>query len=64
MEKIDMELLPKEAKKELIDFYKALLRKYRAKKRSIEDLEKEILADQIQIDTKDWKFNREEIYGR
>jgi len=27
------------------------------------DIEKEILADQIKVDTRKWKFNREEIYG-
>ncbi len=27
-------------------------------------IEKEILADQIKIDTRKWKFNREEIYAR
>jgi hypothetical protein len=27
----------------------------------MKDVEKEILADQIQIDTKKWKFKREEI---
>jgi hypothetical protein len=29
-----------------------------------ENIEKEILADQIKIDTTKWKFNREEIYAR
>ena len=28
-----------------------------------ENIEKEILADQIKIDTTNWKFNREEIYA-
>lgn len=27
-------------------------------------IEKEIYADQIKIDTRKWKFNREEIHGR
>jgi hypothetical protein len=27
-------------------------------------IEKEILADQIKVDTTKWKFNREEIYAR
>lgn len=30
----------------------------------MKSVEKEILADQIQIDTKRWKFEREEIYER
>jgi hypothetical protein len=29
-----------------------------------QNIEKEILADQIKIDTSKWKFNREEIYAR
>jgi hypothetical protein len=29
-----------------------------------ESIEKEILADQIKVDTTKWKFNREEIYAR
>ncbi len=28
------------------------------------DIEKELLSDQIKIDTKKWKFNREEIYAK
>jgi hypothetical protein len=28
-----------------------------------ENIEKEILADQIKIDTTNWKFDREEIYA-
>jgi hypothetical protein len=28
------------------------------------EIEKEILADQIQIDTTKWKFSREELYER
>jgi len=28
------------------------------------DIEKEILADQVKVDTRRWKFNREEIHAR
>jgi len=28
------------------------------------NIEKEIFADQVKIDTKKWEFNREEIYER
>jgi hypothetical protein len=28
------------------------------------EIEKEILADQIQVDTTKWKFSREELYER
>ncbi len=30
----------------------------------IEEIEKKLLTDTIKIDTREWKFNREEIYGR
>lgn len=65
-QKIDLEILPEDAKKELIDFYELLIKKYKQKisYKTVKDVEKEILADQIQIDTKKWKFKREEIYER
>jgi len=65
-QKIDLEVLPEEARKEMIDFYELLIKKYkqRISYKTMKDVEKEILADQIQIDTKKWKFKREEIYER
>jgi predicted Zn-dependent protease with MMP-like domain len=30
----------------------------------IEEIEKKLLVDTIKVDTRKWKFNREEIYGR
>jgi hypothetical protein len=65
-QKNDVDILPEEAKKELIDFYELLIKKYKQKisYKTVKDVEKEILADQIQIDTKKWKFRREEIYER
>jgi predicted Zn-dependent protease with MMP-like domain len=30
----------------------------------IEEIEKKLLINTIKIDTRKWKFNREEIYGR
>ncbi|MCK4278701.1 MAG: hypothetical protein KAW82_05915 [Desulfurellaceae bacterium] len=65
-QKVDVDILPEEAKKELIDFYELLIKKYKQKisYKTVKDVEKEILADQIQIDTKKWKFKREEIYER
>jgi len=64
MRELNIEILPEEVKRELFEFYEFLLKKYKIKEKRIKDLEKEILADQIQIDTKGWKFNREEIYER
>ena len=62
---IDLTLLPENAKKELIDFYEFLLKKYGSKeKKDTEDvnIEKFFLINEIQIDTRKWKFSREEIY--
>jgi len=46
-----------------MDFYEFLLKKYGLKRRE-NDIEQEILADQIQIDTRGWKLNREETHER
>ncbi|MEO2068333.1 MAG: hypothetical protein ABGX27_02330 [Desulfurobacteriaceae bacterium] len=68
MEKIDLTLLPEDARRELIDFYEFLLEKYGSKyssrkgKNNIEDIKEILLIDKVQIDTRNWKFSREEIY--
>jgi len=64
MEKIDLTLLPGEARRELIDFYEFLLEKYgsRKEKNDMEDIKETLLINKVQIDTKNWKFSREEIY--
>ena len=64
MEKIDLTLLPENARRELIDFYEFLLEKYgsRKEKNNIENIEETLLINKVQIDTKNWKFIREEIY--
>ena len=68
MEILDLELLPDEAKEEIVQLYNRLLNKYKFKEFSKHDdvkkLKKELLADKIKIDTKQWKFNREELYER
>ena len=64
--KKEIELLPQEARKLLGEFCEFLLKKYSNatyKQAKRGNIEKAILADQIRIDTKQWKFNREEIYG-
>ena len=63
IKQIDLGILPKEARRELMDFYEFILKKYGINKEG-KDIEKGILADQIKIDTKKWKFNREEIHER
>jgi len=64
MEKIDLTLLPGEARRELIDFYEFLLEKYGSgkEKNNMEDIKETLLINKVQIDTKNWKFSREEIY--
>ena len=64
MEKIDLTLLPGEARRELIDFYEFLLEKYGSgkEKNDMEDIKETLLINKVQIDTKNWKFSREEIY--
>ena len=64
MEKIDLTLLPENARRELIDFYEFLLEKYgsRKEKNNIENIEETLLINKVQIDTKNWEFSREEIY--
>ena len=63
-EKIDVTLLPENARRELIDFYEFLLEKYgsRKEKNDMEDIKETLLINKVQIDTKNWKFSREEIY--
>jgi len=63
-EKIDVTLLPENARRGLIDFYEFLLEKYgsRKEKNNTEDIEETFLINKVQIDTKNWKFSREEIY--
>ena len=68
METLDLDLLPEEAKKEVVHFYNRLLKKYKSKQsktnNEIEGLKKELLVDKIMIDTKKWKFNRDELHER
>jgi len=63
---IDLESLPEEARKELVEFYEYLKNKHKQRKicNTMNDIGIEIMADQIQIDTKGWIFKREEIYER
>jgi len=59
MKTIDLEKLPEEARKELLDFYEFLLQKYKKKKN---ENEKKLSA--IKIKTKNFKFSREEAEKR
>jgi len=69
LKEFDLDALPEEARKELMDFYEFLIWKYNQQWFSgeigeIESMEKQLMADQIHIDTRRWKFTREEIYER
>ncbi len=68
METLNLDLLPEEGRKEVVHFYKRLLKKYKSKQlktnNEIEELKKELLVDKIMIDTKKWKFNRDELHER
>jgi len=60
---IDIDLLPDEGKEELLSYYNKLLKKYKiTKNESISGLEN--FYDKIKIDTRKWKFNREELHER
>ncbi len=65
MENINIELLPEEAKKELLDFYKNLLKKYKLKdfKKEKRD-EVDIFFDRYNLDFSNFKFDREKLYER
>ena len=59
MKTIDLEKLPEEARKELLDFYEFLLQKYKKEKNKNE---KKLSA--IKVKTKNFKFSREEAEKR
>ncbi|WP_457626633.1 DUF2281 domain-containing protein [Persephonella sp.] len=59
MKTIDLEKLPEEARKELLDFYEFLLQKYKKKENKNG---KKLSA--IKIKTKNFKFSREEAEER
>jgi hypothetical protein len=60
---IDLEKLPKEAKKEVIDFYKLLLKKYKKDVESeIDDVE--VFFNSYNIDLTSFKFDRNEANER
>ena len=59
MKTIDLEKLPEEARKELLDFYEFLLQKYKKKKRKAK------IDELVPKKTKVFKpLKREEIYER
>jgi len=59
---LDLEILPEEARKELLDFYKSILKKYKVKIKFVDDVDK--FFDKYSLDLSLFKFNREEIHER
>ncbi len=61
--RIDLEKLPIEARKEVIDFYKLLLKKYKKDKESrIDDVD--VFFNRYNIDLTSFKFDRNEANER
>jgi predicted ATPase len=66
---IDIQILPKKAQNELIDYYHFLVERYvikkdKSTKRAITTNQLDSFFDQFSLEMKDLKFNREEIYER
>ena len=61
--RIDLEKLPIEARKEVIDFYKILLKKYKKdKEKGIDDVD--VFFNRYNIDLTSFKFDRNEANER
>ncbi len=66
---IDIQILPKRAQIELLDYYHFLVERYVIKKEKSKrerDKASQVNAffNQFSLDMKDFNFNRDEIYGR
>jgi len=63
---IDLEILPQEARKTLLDFYEYLVSRYRknADKLDKENRLKKILSNPVGVLPADYKFGREEAHER
>ena len=63
-DQVDLKILPEEAKKEILDFYKFLLQKYQIKthKRTKDDIDN--FFDQYNLDFSCFIFDREKIHER
>lgn len=68
IQEIDMSVLPKEVKKELLDFYKYLVIKYRKKEPKQKSFLKKSFFESLKKHSfklpEDYKFNREELHER
>ena len=69
-QKIDLEVLPEEARKEMMDFYEYLLNKYAKAKKEKTTMEKrklqffESVKEHSFVLPENYRFNREELHER
>ena len=66
---IDIQILPKKAQNELIDYYQFLVERYvgkeaKSRKKFNKQSEVNTFFDQFALNMKDFNFNRNEIYER
>ena len=66
---IDIQILPKKAQNELIDYYQFLVERYvgkeeKSRKRTNKRSKVNAFFDQFAFNMKDYNFNRDEIYER
>ncbi|HAH24673.1 MAG TPA: hypothetical protein DCL77_13130 [Prolixibacteraceae bacterium] len=69
MTMIDIQILPKKAQNELIDYYQFLVERYvgkevKSKKKTNKQSQVNSFFDQFAINMKKYNFNRDEIYER
>ncbi|WP_457569337.1 DUF2281 domain-containing protein [Desulfurobacterium sp.] len=62
-EKLDLSILPEEAKKELLDFYEYLKKKYKVENNTKDQFFKSLKKHSFSL-PQDYSFNREEIHER
>jgi hypothetical protein len=66
---IDIQILPKKAQNELIDYYHFLVERYvgkeeKSRKKTNKQSQVNTFFDQFSLNMKDLNFNRDEIYER
>ncbi len=64
LKEIDMDILPEEVKKELMDFYEYLVNKYTKKRLKDKKAFFESVKTHLFKLPEDYKFNREELHER
>ena len=63
-QKINLDVLPEEARKELIDYYDYLKSKYTKGTEQVEKRLKKILSNPVGVLPVNYRFNREEAHER